>query len=188
MGCRQPRGNLRGVVEGRRKTQAVRTDQAAERIALHVLHGDVVDIVDGFDSVDRNNVGVVESRGRLGFQNQAGAPPGVKVIASGQSLESDHSAEAGVAGTVHDTHAPLAELFENLVVRNGTANHGFGQGGRSGLFAGFNCRRSLRGRSGVRWARSRWYSDRTCNPGRRACCIEPKSCRLADVLPLCRTP
>ena len=90
--------------------------------AVEKFHGDeglallIVDLVNGAD------VGMVESRGRLGFALEAAQ--GLRIFGDivGQELEGDEAAEFEVFGLVDDTHAATAEFFDDAVMRDGLAD------------------------------------------------------------------
>ena len=65
--------DLDGVLQRLAQPHPLARDQLVERLALHVLHGDEVDAVRLVDVVDRDDVGVVERGGGLGFLDEARA-------------------------------------------------------------------------------------------------------------------
>jgi len=77
------------------------------------------------DFVDRADIGMVESRGRLRLPLETGQGLGVLCDGVGQKLQSDKPVQVYVLGLVHHTHAATAQLFDYAVVRDGLADHGF---------------------------------------------------------------
>ena len=61
------------------------------------------------ERADNRNKKETATRGSLGF---------VEFQSPGKELECDSALEAGVCGSVDDTHAAFAELLENLVMRD----------------------------------------------------------------------
>src|SRR6516165_9878469 len=101
-------------------------------LALQVFHHDeglaftLVNVVNGA------NVGMVQGGGSTGFPLEAfeGDGGSLLVLRStqhllGKELEGYKGAEAKILGLVDHTHAPAAELFENAIVADGTADHGW---------------------------------------------------------------
>ena len=64
-------GDLDRVLQGLGERRALGTNGVVERAALDVLHGDEVDAGGAVDVVDRDNAGVVEGGGGLGFLDEA---------------------------------------------------------------------------------------------------------------------
>ncbi len=87
----------------------------------------LVDVVDGDD------VGVVQGRGSLGLLHEAALALGVGDLLRRQDLDGDEAVQVRVAGLVDHAHPALAELLEDLVVRDGSAGHGPGSFRNSGL-------------------------------------------------------
>ena len=100
-------------------------DAVLQGHAFQKLHGD-----EGWpscfaDLVDRADVGMVQSGSGLRFALKA--LEGLRVVGYivGQELQGDEAAELGVLGLVDDAHAAAAELFDDAVVRDGLADHGW---------------------------------------------------------------
>ena len=86
-----------------------------QRVAVDVLHRDVVDAVLLAGVVDRHDVRVVELRGALGLAQEVLQRLRILLQRVGQHLERDDAVEHGVLGLVDDAHAAAAELAEDLV-------------------------------------------------------------------------
>ena len=73
--------------------------------------------------MDRADVVMLKRRGRLGLMHKTL----FRILVAGQlrrqELEGDGAFEFGVLGFVDDTHAAFPELFEDLVVGYGLADH-----------------------------------------------------------------
>ena len=99
--------NVDGVVQRQRPP----LDPLLQRLPLVVRHHEVQLPVGGLvDLVDRADVGVVESRGGLGFLQE----PLLGRLVAGQvrreELDGDLALQARVLGRVDDPHAAVAEL------------------------------------------------------------------------------
>ena len=108
--------------ESRSRSPGVFPDAMLESRAIQKFHGDeslailLANVVDGAD------VGMIESRRRLGFALKAGRACASRAII-GEKFEGDETMEAGVLGLVDDAHAAAAELLDDAVVRDGLADH-----------------------------------------------------------------
>jgi hypothetical protein len=72
-------GSLDSDVEKPLRRQRLgRGNEVAKRLPFDQLHGDVERPVHGADVVDRQDVGVVQGRGRAGFLLEALAPLGIR--------------------------------------------------------------------------------------------------------------
>src|SRR5262245_64084952 len=65
---------------------------------------------------------MIESGRRAGLLKKAPAAVGPDGV-GGQHLDRDQAPERGVARLIHDTHAALADLLEDLVMRKRAADH-----------------------------------------------------------------
>ncbi len=98
-------------------------DFMLQRDAFEVLHGDeglptlIVNFVDGAD------VGVVQSRGSLGFALEAGQRLRISGHVVGKEFEGDETAEFQIFGFVDNAHPAPAELLDHAIVRDGLTNH-----------------------------------------------------------------
>jgi len=102
-------------------------DQVLQRGSFQVLHRNeglsilVADVVDGAD------VRMIESRCRPCLPLEAGQCLVIAAEFRGQELESDKSLEACVQRLVDNTHPAAAKFFDDLVMRDGLADHVVGQ-------------------------------------------------------------
>ncbi len=81
-----------------------------------ILHGQKGKALVLADLEDLDDVGMHQLGGRLGLVPQPRPFPQAGVLAGQDHLERDDPAQAGLAGLVHDPHAPAADLLEDLVV------------------------------------------------------------------------
>ena len=88
-----------------------------------MLHREKGNIVFLFYRMDRDDIGVIEGRHRLGLTTESFEPLGVGSDLRRQHLDRHLAIEPGVAGQPHLTHSTLAELFEDLVVKQRAADH-----------------------------------------------------------------
>ena len=94
---------------------ALAADEVLERLALHVLHDDVVRAVDLAPVVDADEVGVVQAGGGLGLAAEALDEGGVVEEALQQHLERHAAAQGEVLAEVDVGHAAAAELAQHAV-------------------------------------------------------------------------
>jgi hypothetical protein len=74
------------------------------------------------DVVNRADVGMVESRGRLRFPLETGEGLRVSSHLIGQELQGHEAMQSRVLGLIDHTHAATAELLHDAVVRDGLAD------------------------------------------------------------------
>jgi hypothetical protein len=98
-------------------------DPALQALAVDQLHGDEARAAGFLDRVDRDDVGVVERRYRLGLALEAPQPVGVVRHIGWQDLECNAPPQSLVLGGVDRTHAAFTQLAENSVVRECLADH-----------------------------------------------------------------
>ncbi len=94
-----------------------------EVLALDELHGKEGPAALLADFINGTNVGMTESGGSRSFPFEALAGLFVFEQMRRQKLQRDRALQLRVFGFVDDTHAALAELPGDLVVRNGPADH-----------------------------------------------------------------
>src|ERR1700693_1280616 len=75
------------------------------------------------DLIDRADIGMVESGGRLRLSLETGQGLGVFRDVLGQELQRDKATELGVFSLVDHTHSAAAELLNDAIVRDGLADH-----------------------------------------------------------------
>jgi len=111
-----------GVLQHLVEAQTFVPDQLAQRVARHVLHGDEVRAIDAVDLVNGDDIGVVERRRRPGFLHEAALALRIGHCLSLQHLDGNQPVQAGVPAFVDHAHPALAELFDDLVVRDNPAD------------------------------------------------------------------
>jgi len=92
-------------------------------VPLDQLHDDEVPARILSDVVNRADVGMVERGGGPSLALEALHGLGIPGSLVGQKLDRDTAAEAGVFAAVDDSHAPAAQLGQDLVVGNGAPDH-----------------------------------------------------------------
>ena len=95
---------------------AERVDPIGEGRAVDELHGVVVDAALAADRVDRDDVGVVQMRGRLGLDAEPGDLPRVDGGGEREDLQGHPTAQRVLLGLVDDAHAAAAELADDAEV------------------------------------------------------------------------
>jgi len=73
--------------------------------------------------VDRADIRMFEGRGGLRLLDEAPLGIGIGLEMVRKKLQCDKPVELGVSGFVNNAHATGAEFFQNLVLRNGLADH-----------------------------------------------------------------
>ena len=94
-----------------------------QRHAIQEFHGNEGMAVVFADFVDRANVWMIECRGSTGLATEALQRLRLIGHVVGQEFEGDETAEFGVFGLVNDAHAAAAKLFEDAVMRDGSADN-----------------------------------------------------------------
>ena len=84
--------------------------RCAEVIALDVRHHEVDEIVSLFDGVDRNDVRMIQLRGRLGFAQESLPDVGAEAQLRRQDLDRDLALETFVSRAIHDPHTATTDL------------------------------------------------------------------------------
>ncbi len=89
--------------------QATRRQDCGERVALEVLHHDVINAIFGSDVMQRTDVGMVQIRDGAGFAFET--PSGFEIDRNfrEQDLDRHRSAESNILCPVHLAHAACAE-------------------------------------------------------------------------------
>ena len=124
VGAGEAGGDLGGDVHGLGDRQGAAVQPVAQRLPLVEGHGDEQRAVLGLaDLVDGADVGVVDLRGGPRLAQE---PPllllGGAALA-GEELQGHQAVELQVAGLVDHAHAAAAEALQDLVVRDGAADH-----------------------------------------------------------------
>src|SRR6267143_1622908 len=76
------------------------------------------------DLVDGANVGMIQCRGGLGLTLEASEHLRVACDVFGKELQRDETMEASILGLVDDSHTAATELLDDVVMRDGLADHG----------------------------------------------------------------
>ena len=101
-------------------------DGVLERHAVEKFHGDEADAAFAFaDFVDGADVVVIERGGGAGFAAEAFERGGIFGDVVGKKFQRDEAAEREVFGFVDDSHAAAAEFFDDAVVGDCLAEHGW---------------------------------------------------------------
>ena len=105
----------------------------AQSLPVKQLHNEEGSTIVLADVVNRADEGVVEGRGDLSLALESFQGGLVLRHLVGQKLERHLPAETSVLGTPDDPHAATTEVANDLVVRDGFADHGATRRSRSGL-------------------------------------------------------
>ena len=112
------------ILQNLGRLQAAARDDMVERAAGDELHHDEVGAILAADVVNGDDVGMIQGGGGLGFLDEAQLAVGVGDLVGRQNLDRDKAVQLRIAGLVDDAHTALAQLLDDLVVRNGPADHG----------------------------------------------------------------
>jgi hypothetical protein len=174
----EPLGQLAGDVQhppgGQRE---LGPDEVAQRPPVHELHDREGQPRRLADLVDRDDVGVVEGRGRARLLGEAAQPVRDRSEGLGQELDGDVAVEVVVAGAVDLTHAPRAQLVEELVPAEPHADdgwHGVVREERSEATLRPGARRGKEKKTGATHRRARAGTRLSC----RASGAAPRATRL----------
>ena len=92
-------------------------------LAAHVLHHDEVDAVRAVDLVHGDDIRVHERGRRARLAEEALLLHGVAREVAGEDLDGDFAIEACVVRAPHVAHAPCADMCNDLVVQELSADH-----------------------------------------------------------------
>jgi hypothetical protein len=94
-----------------------------EGLPFEILHGDEGPALELVNVVNGANVGMIQGRSgpRFALETFEGLRASDETV--GKELQGNKAAELGVLGLVDHTHPAAAELFQDAVVRNGSAQH-----------------------------------------------------------------
>ena len=115
VGFREAVGGLRGDAEEHSRRQSAVGENLAQRSSLDELHRDELDAVRGADVVDRDEVRVVQRRGRARFLLEAFQPLGVGREGHRENLESELPTEPRVARAIDLAHPARSERSHDFV-------------------------------------------------------------------------
>ena len=175
----EPVGQLAGDVQhppGRQRVLGA--DEVAQRPPVHELHDREGQPRRLADLVDRDDVRVVEGGGRARLLGEAAEAVRDRGEGLGQELDGDVAVEVVVAGAVDLTHAPRAQLVEELVPAEPHADDGW--------HGGVSCGRIRRQTTPRRAAGSR--KKRRARHTRRARADVRLSCRASGAAPRATRP
>jgi hypothetical protein len=96
---------------------------SGQRFALVMRHRDERLAGEVADLVDRSDVRVIERAGRARLSQQAGSGVGMAGGLRREELERDPAVEVRIFGQINSTHAARADVAEDPVVRDGSADH-----------------------------------------------------------------
>ena len=119
-------GDLDAACDCRVQRQRFPADHLVEGLALDQLHRDEVAVACLRDLVDRDDVRVVQRRGRLRFLNEASPlllGLSLASVVRGQELQRGAPVQQDVAGLVDHAHSAFPELFLDFVVADGAPGH-----------------------------------------------------------------
>ena len=117
-------GNPDRLVDGQRALR----EPLGQRVALQVLHHQVVDPVLGADVEDGADMGVTQGRQRLGFPLEPLPAFGILGEVLGQDLDGDGAIKTGVAGSIDFAHAAGADPGDDFIGTEacaGSQEHGW---------------------------------------------------------------
>ncbi len=101
-------------------------DAVLQRYAVQKLHGDEGFAVLVVNFVNRADVRMVQRGGRLGLTLEASQRLRVSGDFIGKKLQGDKSVQGYVLGFVDNAHAAAAELIDDAVMRNCSADERLG--------------------------------------------------------------
>ncbi len=110
-------GDRDGPPEHLARRQTPGRDELREGLPRDVLGDDEVDAALGPDLVNCEDVRVGEGRGGPRLPGEALAPVRIGGFPGGEDLHGDETPETGIPRLVDDAHASLADLLDELVVR-----------------------------------------------------------------------
>jgi hypothetical protein len=116
-------GYLNGHTEQRIRVQWSPRNAVVQGQPIQKLHRDVGLLATLADVVNRADVGMVEGGGGTSFTSEAFQCLGVSGNVIWQELQRDKTPKLGVLGLVNDAHTAAAELLDDVVARNGLADH-----------------------------------------------------------------
>ena len=101
------------------RRQRLPGNQLVERGTVHVLHGDVGDVVLRLHVIDGDDTGVREDACRARFAKQPLAQPGaflgVADFTQSDGFDGYRTPDGGIRGEVHDAHGAAAQFAHDLI-------------------------------------------------------------------------
>ena len=108
-------GNLSGVLHCVIQRQAVAVTCQLQSSSGNVLRRDEANVVLFKDVVDRNDVGMIQPRGCLRFEQEPSLAVGISNLLRRQSFQSDDAVKPGVAGVVDLAHSSRSQKGKYFV-------------------------------------------------------------------------
>ncbi len=99
-----------------------------QRGAIDEFHNDKLLVVFFLDVVDRADIRMIQRRSGFCFLEEPRLFRFVGSKMMGEKLHRNEPIQFRILSLVNDTHAPLTQLFENLIMRYGLPNHGISFG------------------------------------------------------------
>jgi hypothetical protein len=108
-------GNLDGVFQNVVQLQPTAWNHLAERLALDILHDDEVDAVLAANLVNRDDVGMIESRSCPRLLNEAALPAGIAGFVGWKDFDGNGPVQLAVTSLVNLSHPPSTQQGGDLV-------------------------------------------------------------------------
>lgn len=93
-------------------------------LAIQAFHDDKMPAIAAAEFVDGADARMIERRSGIGFTLQALEGHFITLQIFRQKFERDPSRQVRVFGSSHHSHATVAQLFNDAIMRNNLANHG----------------------------------------------------------------
>src|SRR5882724_10802598 len=116
--------DLDGIFQCFVEPQPLAPDHLIQPLARHVLHGDELDPARLGDVINVNDIGMVESRRRLGLLHETALAFRISDFLGRKNLDGDEPVQVSVSGFVHHAHPAAPKGFDNLVMQDGASDHG----------------------------------------------------------------
>src|SRR6266446_10651988 len=100
-------------------------DAVLQRRAFQKFHDNERSPVLFADVMDRADVGMIQGRRSLRFALETGESMRISAYVLRKKLERDETVETSILGFVDDYHPAATELFDDAVMRDGLADHGW---------------------------------------------------------------
>ena len=124
----QPIGDLDGVAQRLIQPDAFAADQAVQRLAGHVLHGDEIHRLPvhlpGVDVENGDDVAIAQGRRGFGLLREARAAIGIGDGGGRQHFDGDGAIQMGVECAIDHAHPSSAQLGFDAIVPESFAYHG----------------------------------------------------------------
>jgi hypothetical protein len=117
--------HLQSDQQGALQLQRAPANQLPDVLSFDVLHGDEVHAVDDVHVIDSANVGMVQRRSQPCFTLKASEVGLSRGQFGGQHLDHHGAAQLGVGGFIDCALSADADLFRNVIIAQGLADHDF---------------------------------------------------------------